>query len=122
MAKKSRHKRLERDDETLQGPPPREATIIRADRQRQAEEELGEHTSTSPQMTGGDVDADWRRADSIGEEGVGGSVATPDRGTIDDLGEALGVPRAPDDEVRTSGEILGGRDRDRWEQEETPDA
>jgi hypothetical protein len=73
-------------------------------------------------LTGGDVDADWRRADSIGEEGVGGSVATPDRGTIDDLGEALGVPRAPDDEVRTSGEILGGRDRDRWEQEETPDA
>jgi hypothetical protein len=121
MAKKSRRKMSKQDDEELQGPPPREATIIRTDRQRQAEEELAEHTSTSPQLSGGDVDADWQRADSVGEEGVGGSVATPDQDNVDEIGEALGVPRAPDDEVRTSDEILEGRDRNRWEQEDTPD-
>jgi hypothetical protein len=121
MAKKRRRKMSKRDDEELKGPPPREATIIRTDLERQAEEELLEHTSTSPRLSGGDVDADWQRADSVGEEGVGGSVATPDQDTVDDIGEALGVPRAPDDEVRTSDEILEGRDRNRWEQEDTPD-
>jgi hypothetical protein len=29
------------------------------------------------------------------------------------------VPRAPDEEIRTSTEILEGRDRNRWEQEQT---
>jgi hypothetical protein len=37
---------------------------------------------------------------------------------VDDLGDALGVPRAPDEEVRTSQEILEARDRNRWESEE----
>ena len=70
-------------------------------------------------LTGGDIDADWQRADDIGEEAVGGSVATPDQDRVDDLGRALGVPRAPDEEIRTSTEILEGRDRNRWEQEQS---
>jgi Family of unknown function (DUF6335) len=122
MAKRKRRKTWESSDEDLAGPPPREATIIRTDRERQAEEELAEHTSTSPRLTGGDVDADWQRADSVGEEAVGGSVATPDQSNVDELGDALGVPRAPDDEVRTSREILEARDRHRSEQEDTPGA
>jgi uncharacterized protein DUF6335 len=32
-----------------------------------------------PRLSGGDVDADWQRAESTGEEAVGGSVATPDQ-------------------------------------------
>jgi hypothetical protein len=68
-------------------------------------------------LTGGDVDADWQRAGDVGEEAVGGSVATPDQDRVDEIGNALGVPRAPDEEVRTSTEILEGRDRNRWEQE-----
>lgn len=68
-------------------------------------------------LTGGDVDADWQRAGDIGDEAVGGSVATPDQDRVDEIGNALGVPRAPDEEVRTSTEILEGRDRNRWEQE-----
>lgn len=68
-------------------------------------------------LTGGDIDADWQRADDIGEEAVGGSVPTPDQDRVDDLGRALGVPRAPDEEVRTSAEILEARDRNRWERE-----
>ena len=117
MAKKRRAKTPRAKHEDLQGPPPREATLMRTDRQRQAEEELIEHTSTSPQLSGGDVAADWQRADSVGEEAVGGSVATPDQDNVDELGDALGVPRAPDEEVRTSDEILERRDRDRWKQE-----
>jgi hypothetical protein len=72
---------------------------------------------TSPRLSGGDLDADWRRAASAGDEAVGGSAATPDQDVVDQLGDALGVPRAPDEEFRTSDEILKGRDRHRWEQE-----
>jgi hypothetical protein len=60
--------------------------------------------------------------DHVGEEAVGGTVATPDQNVVDELGSALGVPRAPDEEVRTSGEILERRDRYRWEQETGGDA
>jgi hypothetical protein len=107
-----------RPQEDLEGPPPREATIIRPDPERDFERELRQHTATSPKLSGGDVDADWQRAASVGEEAVGGSVATPDQNIVDQLGEALGVPRAPDEEFRTSQEILEGRDRHRGEQEE----
>ena len=93
-------------EEELQGPPP--ATLLQP-------------PETPPpaaaELTGGDVDADWQRAADVGEEAVGGSVATPDQDRVDAIGEALGVPRAPDDEVRTSAEILEGRDEHRWEQE-----
>src|SRR5215813_13062390 len=83
-----------------------------------AEEHIHEyHNETSPRLTGGDPDADWERADHVGEEAVGGTVATPDKSVVDDLGAALGVPRSPEEEVRTSEEILEGRDRHRWEQE-----
>ena len=109
-------------EEALQGPPARETTIIRDDRERAAEAHREDYHATSPRLTGGDPDADWERADSVGEEAVGGTVATPDQSVVDDLGSALGVPRSPDDEVRTSGEILDERDRNRWEQEIGGDA
>ncbi len=65
-------------------------------------------------LTGGDVDADWRRAESTGEEAVGGSVATPDQDIVDEIGRALGVEQDSDAELRTSGEILANRDRHYW--------
>jgi hypothetical protein len=110
-------------EEELQGPPARETTLMRGDRERAAEAHRHDYRNeTSPRLTGGDPDADWERADHVGEEAVGGSVATPDQNVVDELGGALGVPRAPDEEVRTSGEILEGRDRHRWEQEIGGDA
>jgi hypothetical protein len=72
------------------------------------------HAETSPRLTGGDVDADWQGAYASGDEAVGGSTATPDQDVVDELGEALGVPQAPDAEVLTSAEILRARDRHRW--------
>jgi len=111
-------KRAQTPEEVLQGPPARETVVLRSDREREAEEELRAYTSSSPRLTGGDVDADWQRADSIGEESPGGTVATPDQSVVDDLGAALGVQRAPDEEFRPSAEILERRDRRRREEEE----
>jgi hypothetical protein len=75
-----------------------------------------------PRMTGGDVDADWKGADAIGEEAVGGSVATPDQDVVDEIGEALGVAQGSEAEVTTSEEILQRRDRLRWHLELQADA
>jgi hypothetical protein len=116
--RKSAKVSIPKSEEALQGPPARETVVFRSDRERDAEKDLRDHTSSSPRLAGGDVDADWRRADSVGEEAPGGTVATPDQNVVDDLGDALGVPRAPDEEFRPSAEILEGRDRDRWEKQE----
>lgn len=78
---------------------------------------LGErivHRETSPSLSGGDVDADWQRAMSDGEEAVGGSVPTPDQDVVDEIGRALGVEQPAAGEVYTSAEILRQRDRDYW--------
>jgi len=65
-------------------------------------------------LTGGDVDADAMRAESSGEEAVGGSVSTPDQDVVDEIGRALGVEQELDAEVRSTDEILRERDRSRW--------
>jgi hypothetical protein len=72
------------------------------------------HTESTPAMSGGDVDADWQGAQSTGEEAVGGSVPTPDQDVVDEIGRALGVEQGSEEEVRTSGEILGARRRLYW--------
>ena len=118
MAKKrARTRRKKRSDDVL-GPPPREATIIRTDADRREEDALAGRGDTSPRLTAGDVDADWQRAHLVGEEAPGGSVATPDQDRVDEIGDALGVPREPDEEIRTSAEILDERDRRRWDMEQ----
>jgi hypothetical protein len=76
--------------------------------------EVARHPETGPALSGGDLDADWRRAHDSGDEAVGGSVATPDQDVVDEIGRALGVGQPPDAEVRTSDEILRDRDRFRW--------
>jgi uncharacterized protein DUF6335 len=73
-----------------------------------------EHSDTGPRLTGGDLDADWQRAADSGEEAVGGSVATPGQDVVDEIGEALGVPRSEDAPVFTSCEILEARRRHYW--------
>ena len=79
--------------------------------------ELETHHDASPRLTGGDVDADWSRAESSGEETVGGSVVTPDQDVVDELARALGVEQDANAELRTAGEILRDRDAHRWQQE-----
>ena len=101
-------------EEELQGPPAAETVILRSELELRAERE-----ERQARLTGGDQDADWERAGSVGEEAPGGTVATPDQDRVDEFGDALGVPRAPDEEFRPSTEILEGRDRYRAEEEES---
>jgi hypothetical protein len=115
--RRSKHRTRE---EALQGPPPREAMLMRSDEERRESARLAGYTDSTPELTAGDVDADWQRAASVGEEAAGGSVATPDQDRVDEIGKALGVPRSPDEEFRSSGEILEARDRNRWDDEDTP--
>ena len=53
-------------------------------------EELDEHNSLSPEITGGYLDASWQTADQTGEETVGGSTPTPDQDVVEELGQAAG--------------------------------
>jgi Family of unknown function (DUF6335) len=75
--------------------------------------ELREHHSRTPVLSGGDVDADWARAD-IGDETVGGSAPTPDQDIVDELGEAVGLTYEDNEPLRTT-EKVEERDRKRWE-------
>jgi hypothetical protein len=76
-----------------------------------------EHHETGPAASAGDVDADWQRAQSSGEEAVGGSVSTPDQDIVDEIGHALGVEQPSAAPLRTSEEILQDRDQRYWELE-----
>jgi len=75
--------------------------------------ELREHHATSPELSGGDIDAAWDRAD-VGEETVGGSSPTPDQDVVDQLGEAVGLTYE-DNEPLDTEKKLAKRDDRRWE-------
>jgi Family of unknown function (DUF6335) len=79
--------------------------------------DLIEHHETGPGTTAGDLDADWQRAESSGEEAVGGSVSTPDQDIVDEIGHALGVEQPPQAPLRPTEEILEERDRRYWDLE-----
>jgi hypothetical protein len=76
-----------------------------------------ERHELGPSVSGGDIDADWQRGESSGEEAVGGSVATPDQDVVDEIGRALGVEQPSDAPVRPSVDIVSARDRDYWRHE-----
>jgi hypothetical protein len=81
---------------------------------KELKEELEEHNSKSPTLSGGDIDAKWQEADVSGEETVGGTTPTPDQDVVDELGQALGITYEDDEPLRTE-EKLRERDRSRWE-------
>jgi hypothetical protein len=78
------------------------------------EQKLHQHTSTSPALTAGDLDADWASADSTGDEAPGGDNPTPDQDVVDEIGRALGVEYDDDEELQ-GGDEIAARDRHRWE-------
>jgi hypothetical protein len=73
-----------------------------------------EHNETSPVMTGGDVDADWEDAYSVGDEAPGGDNPTPDQDRVDEIGKALGVEYQDNEELKAADKIAE-RDKHRWE-------
>lgn len=107
------------DAETEEYQPDEEVTEEFAEAQRlasggeQLERELREHHSRTPELSGGDIDADWAGAD-VGDETVGGSAPTPDQDVVHELGEAVGLIYE-DNEPLHSTEKVEERDRRRWE-------
>ncbi len=81
---------------------------------QELEEDLAEHNSLSPKLSGGDIDAKWEYANSGGEEAVGGTVATPDQDVVEELGEAVGLTYEDDEPLHTE-EKLRQRDARRAE-------
>lgn len=81
---------------------------------RSIQDERREYTETSPELTGGDVDAYWQDADAVGDEAVGGSTSTPDKNVTEELEAAVGLEMA-DSEFLHTNDILEDRDGDRWE-------
>ena len=111
-------KRLREIEETVQGPPSslnmdRHGSAARTGRAelRQARRE---HTESSPALTGGDVDADWEDAYAVGDEAPGGDNPTPDQDRVDDIGRALGIEYADNEELKGADKI-SDRDKHRWE-------
>ena len=82
---------------------------------RQTQQELEQHNSTGPVLTGGDLDADWQGAESVGDEAVGGHAPTPDQSVVDDLGRAVGFDTDDGEELHTFEERVAKRDQNRWE-------
>jgi hypothetical protein len=122
----SRSPRLDRDrkqlreiDETVPSPPSsldlnsQGPSAARSGR-KHLQDTKEEHTETSPVMTGGDVDADWEDAYSVGDEAPGGDNPTPDQDRVDDIGKALGVTYDDNEELKAS-EKIANRDKHRWE-------
>ena len=91
----------------------RTPSAARSGRQGMREARL-QHNETSPELTGGDVDASWEDAYSTGDEAPGGDNPTPDQDRVDDIGKALGVQYEDSEELKAADKIIE-RDRHRWE-------
>jgi hypothetical protein len=111
-------KRLSEVDGTIPTPP----SSLNLDRRGSAastgraalEHARQAHTETSPALTGGDVDADWEDAYAVGDEAPGGDNPTPDQDRVDDIGRALGIEYADNEELKAADKI-SARDKHRWE-------
>ena len=111
-------KQLREIEENVPTPPSsldldRTASAARSGR-REMREAILEHNETSPELTGGDVDADWEDAYAVGDEAPGGDNPTPDPDRVEDIAKALGVEYQDNEELRGSDKI-SDRDRHRWE-------
>ena len=91
----------------------RTPTAARSGRQA-SKAERSQHTETGPELTGGDVDANWEDAYSVGDEAPGGDNPTPDQDRVDDIGRSLGVEYQDNEELQ-GGDKIAGRDKHRWE-------
>ena len=61
----------------------------------------------------GDPDDQALLNEYVGEDTPGGSTPTPDQGNVDDIGRVYGLQDEDSGELRTSAEVMAGRDRRR---------
>ena len=73
-----------------------------------------DHRSMTPEIAGGDVDVDVEDAYFTGEEAPGGDNPTPDQDIVEDIGKALGVEYADNEELKAADKVTE-RDKHRWE-------
>ncbi len=83
-------------------------------------DKLSEHTDESPELSGGDVDAQWAYGDDVGEETVGGTVPTPDQSRVDENGKAVGINYSDEEPLHTADK-LEDRDKNRYELDPSSD-
>ena len=118
----SRQRRRLPDEERLDVHEPASVEPLGDERQllsaRTGHDELNQrlklHTEASPEITAGDVDARWEDAYATGDETPGGDNPTPDQDRVDEIGKALGINYADDQELQ-GGQEVTDRDRRRWE-------
>ncbi|HVE72338.1 MAG TPA: DUF6335 family protein [Thermoanaerobaculia bacterium] len=67
-----------------------------------------------PIITAGDLDAQWEGAQFSGDESAVSSMSVPGSGDVDDVGAAMGVTYADDEELKF-GDKERSRDEKRWE-------
>jgi len=103
----------ELDDLMLLGSEIDDEFNIRLGRHR-LEQKLRHNTTNGPELSGGDIDAQWEMAESCGDETVCGSMMTPDQNVVDEYGDALGIGYEEDEMLRF-GEKERERDLHRWE-------
>lgn len=77
-------------------------------------ERLRQHHSTSPEDSGGDIDADWEESEDSGAESVGGHNPTPDQSDAEANAHAMGVD-FQDNEPLDLLDKVEKRDRKRYE-------
>ena len=82
------------------------------------EERLTEHHSTSPALSGGDIDAEWEDANDSGAESVAGHNPTPDQSMVEENAHAMGVDYQ-DNEPLDFERKIEKRDENRYELRET---
>jgi hypothetical protein len=75
---------------------------------------LKQHTGMTPELTVGDVDANWENAYFSGEEAPGGDNPSPEENVVEDIGKALGV-EYDDGETLQASDKITERDEHRWE-------
>jgi hypothetical protein len=114
----NRDRRMMREEDMVPMPPSsldldRSASSVRSGR-RELRERFEQHNETGPVLTGGDVDADWESAYSVGDEAPGGDNPTPDQDIVDDIGRAVGLEYQDNEELKAD-EKIAVRDRNRWE-------
>ena len=107
-------------DDTIVPTPPsslnmeRHGSAARSGRAEMTDNQRKRGRSMSPEVTGGDVDADFEDAYFSGDEAPGGDNPTPDQEVVDDIGRALGVEYNDNEELK-SADKLSKRDKHRWE-------
>ena len=108
VASADRLQQIERDRRIVEEEVPTPPSSLDLDRRPSAartgraemEERLQEHTAAGPDLTAGDVDADWEAAYNTGDEAPGGDMPTPDQAVVAEIGTAIGLEYADNEELK----------------------